>query len=355
MVGGRETGNETYVKGLVEGFQDLPGVELVVYHVGAPWVAPRLGRSLRRLRTANSYIRLGVELPARSMADRLQVLHMTYAAPLWSPARIVLTVHDVCFVTNPEWFSARDLRVLNNVVPRSIGKAAHVITVSESARRQIIEAYGVPDEKISVIPNGPGPGARPLAESAAREALVTLGVDPNRRFILAVGNLQPRKNLGRLIEAFSGIATQVPDLDLVVVGPEHYRADEVFASASAFPDRVRLTGYVTDEQLAACYSSSLCFVFPSLYEGFGLPAIEAMAHGAPVVSSSTGALPEVCGDAALYFDPRSVEEMRTALLRIATDTGLRERLGAAGSERARRYTWRHSAELTLAVYAKVMG
>ena len=354
MVGGQETGNETYVRGLIDGLvaRDDEDLDLVVYHVGDAWrnSSPRL--HFRSLLTGSPFVRLGVELPLRSMMQHLDLLHMTYGAPVWSAAPIVLTVHDICYATNPEWFSPRDLRVLSAMVPRSIRKSAHVITVSESARRQIIEHYRVPEEKISAIYNGPGPGAAPITEQDAGKELAALGLNLERPYLLAVGNLQPRKNLVRLIEAFRTLV-QSHEIDLVIVGPQRYRASEVFqAAAGPVSERIHFTGYVTDRQLAACYRCSTAFVLPSLYEGFGLPVIEAMAHGVPVACSNAGALPEVCGDAGVLFDPQSVEAIAAAVSRILSEPDLRERLSRAGQARAAQFSWKKTAELTSAVYAK---
>jgi glycosyltransferase involved in cell wall biosynthesis len=296
-------------------------------------------------------VRLGIELPLRSIGERLDVIHMTYAAPAWSAAPIVLTVHDICFATNPEWFSPRDVRVLSSVVPRSIRQAAHVITVSNAARRQIIDFYRVPEEKITAIPNGPGPGAQPISTDEARRELAGLELNPGRPYLLTVGNLQPRKNLIRLVQAFNQLITdRGHDLDLVIVGPRHYRADEVVQAAQTAHGRIRFTGYVSDRQLAACYRCSTVFVLPSLYEGFGLPVIEAMAHGIPVACSNGGALPEVCGEAALLFDALSVDEMVVAVDKILSDGALRERLSRAGQARAAEFSWERAAALTLKVY-----
>ena len=353
MVGGRETGNETYVRGLVEGFKSRPGgVELVVYNLGLPWTEPAPHVRFRQLATDNPYVRLGLELPLRSLGQRLDILHMTYSAPLWSAAPVVLTVHDICYATNPEWFSERDLRVLRANVPRSIRKAAQVITDSKSARDQIIETYQVPESKITAIPIGAGPGAQPIDADEARSEVAALGLDPNRPYLLAVGNLQPRKNLVRLLEAFKVLVARGHDVDLVIVGPRHYRAEDAEQAAGGLSDRVKFTGYIADRRLAACYRCSTAFVFPSLYEGFGLPALEAMSHGIAVACSDAGSLPEVCGDAALLFDPRSVGAIVDALDRLLGDADLRRRLGAAGQERAKQFTWSRTAELTAAVYAR---
>lgn len=352
MVGGQETGNETYVKGLIEGFKaGADDFDLLVYHLDRPWTASSGHVRFQRLMSGSPYVRLGAELPLRSLGQRLDVLHVTYAAPVWSAAPLVLTVHDISYATNPEWFSPRDLRVLSNVVPRSIRKAAHVITVSEYARRQIIERYRVPEEKISAIPNGPGQGSEQLTLEAAREEMAAAGLTLKRPYLLTVGNLQPRKNLVRLLEAFDQlVGRRGHDIDLVIVGPARFRAEEVLAAARPLSERVHFTGYVSDRRLAAWYRCSTVFVLPSLYEGFGLPVIEAMAHGVPVACSNGGALPEVCGDAAVLFDPLSVEGMVAAVDSILRDAVLAERLRVAGKAQAARFSWKKSAELTLGVY-----
>jgi glycosyltransferase involved in cell wall biosynthesis len=355
MVGAEETGNETYIKGLVEGFTaGSDDIELLVYYAHSPWAQGNARLHFEKLRTGNPIVRLGLELPLRSLRERLDVLHMTYAAPAWSAAPLVVTVHDISYVTNPEWFSPRDLRVLSAGVPRSIRKAAHVITVSQSARRQIVDQYRVPQDRISAIPNGPGPAAKPIEDDEARVELAALGLSFERPYLLAVGNLQPRKNLVRLVQAFQTLVeSKRHDIELVVVGPKRYRAAEVLQAAASFvSDRIHFTGYLNDRQLAACYRCSAAFVFPSLYEGFGIPPLEAMAHGIPVACSDVEALREVCGDAAMLFDPQSTESIANTIDVILGNPDVRRRLSTAGIARAANFSWEKSAHLTLEVYRK---
>lgn len=353
MVGGHETGNETYVLGLIEGFRALDGqLELHVYHSGSA-VEPA-GRDVRqaRLLSGSPLTRLTFDLAVRGVRDRIDVLHTTYTAPLWSPCPVVLTVHDISFATHPEWFSGRDLQVLKTGVPWSMRRAARVITVSDLCRREIIEHYGLPEDKVVRIYNGPGPAAQSITDDAARAELRALGVEIHRAYVLAVGNVQPRKNLIRLIEAFEAVRSHL-DCELVIVGPEHYRAELTKAAAAGLAGDVRFTGYVTDRQLAAFYACATAFAFPSLFEGFGLPAVEAMAHGIPVVCSNAGALPEVCGEAAVYFDPLDVGSIAEALDRVLSDQHLREQLSRLGLERQRSFSWSKAARETLDVYQLV--
>ena len=356
MVGGRETGNETYVRGLVSGFSQLPGdFDLYAYHVDRPWVESDSRIHFRPMANAAPWVRLTVGLATHAIRDSLDVLHVTYTAPLWARCPIVVTVHDISYATNPEWFSKRDLRVLSATVPLSMRKAQHVITVSDFCRNQIIERYRVRPEKVVAIPNAAGPAAMQLSYEGARRELTALGLDPQRRYVLAVGNLQPRKNLVRLIEAMRSVVAAGLDVDLVIAGPEHYRAEEVLAASRGAAERVRFTGYLSDHQLAACYSCASAFAFPSLFEGFGIPAIEAMAHGVPVVCSNTGALPEVCADAALYFDPVDVDSIANAIRQVMTDRHLHADLSRRGREREKQFSWQKSAQRTLEVYQKAAG
>ena len=356
MVGGRETGNETYVAGLLDGLASLDrDFEVCVYVEGPRQQSGRPHLRLQPLMSSSPWIRLGLDLPVRSWRDHLDVLHTTYTAPLWSRCPTVITVHDITFATNREWFSDRDLRVLSRGVPWSIDRAARVITVSDVCRQQIIDHFGVPADQVVRVYNGPGPAAQRVSVADARAAVSELGVDSARKYILAVGNLQPRKNLVRLVQAFMQVAPMCPDTDLLIVGAKHYRAAEVLAAAGSVGGRIRFAGYVTDHQLASCYELATVFAFPSLFEGFGIPAIEGMAHGVPVACSNAGALPEVCADAAAYFDPLDVGSIAAVLLRAVSDEGLRQQLITKGFERARAFSWQRSANETLAVYAAAAG
>jgi glycosyltransferase involved in cell wall biosynthesis len=231
-----------------------------------------------------------------------------------------------------------------------------VVTVSETCRSEIIERYRLPEEKVVCVYNGPGAAAQPLSDDEARLELTRLGTgNAGRPYVLAVGNLQPRKNLVRLISAFRELVESGQDLELVIAGPEHFRSEQVLAAAQGVRDRIRFTGYLDDRQLAACFRGAAVFAFPSLFEGFGIPALEAMSHDVPVACSGGGALREVCGDAAEYFDPLDVHSIASALRRVLTDQGLRSKLIGEGQARRQRVSWRRAAQETLAVYQQAAG
>jgi len=170
--------------------------------------------------------------------------------------------------------------------------------------------------------------------------------------ILFIGDIVGRPGR-QLVKIGLGALASRHDIDLVIVGPRHYRAEDAVSAAASVSERVHFTGYVSDRQLAACYRCSTVFVFPSLYEGFGLPAIEAMSHGVPIACSNAGSLPEVCSEAALLFDPLSTEAITTAVDSLLRDSALRDRLSAAGRARANEFSWTATADQTVRVYEKV--
>ena len=347
MVGTRETGNETYVKGLVAGFgQRAGGTRLIAYQRGRAWQPDSSTVTLRRLRLPGNLARLGLELPVRAAADRVDIVHTTYAAPAWSPRPVVVTVHDVTFALHPEWFSARDRAVLRAGVGWSARTAARLVTPSQASAADIAALYPGAAGRIRVVPDGvelPGPLMSP--DEAAVE-LRSRRLDPARPYLLAVGTLRPRKNLHRLVRVFVALVDAGRlDCDLVLAGPGP-------GAALAGHPRVRLTGYLDDRQLRACYTLAHAVVHPALHEGFGHPPLEAMALGIPVAASNGGALPEVCGDAAEYFDPTDEDSMATAVERVAGDRELRAGLVERGRARAAGLTWARAAERLEAIYAE---
>ncbi|MFN2464894.1 MAG: glycosyltransferase family 4 protein, partial [Candidatus Dormibacteria bacterium] len=213
-------------------------------------------------------------------------------------------------------------------------------------RRDILEHYRLPEDRVVAIPNAPGPAGKPIGPEAARSALRAIGLDASRPYLLSVGTLQPRKNLSRLFDAYAALrAAGEFDGDLVVAGPPGYRADDLHP-----PGGVTFTGYVDERTLAALFRLSAGFVMPSLYEAFGIPVVEAMSHGVPVACSTGGALPEVCGGAALMFDPTDTDGMAATMGTLVSDTLARQRLKDSGLARAAELDWAATARATANVY-----
>ncbi|MCS6860146.1 MAG: glycosyltransferase family 4 protein [Abditibacteriales bacterium] len=297
-----------------------------------------------------------VQVPLVARRARMDVLHVQYIAPPWGGTRVVTAIHDVSFAVLPETFPLKDRLLLNFFIPLSASSAAKVITLSASSKRDLIERYGIAPEKIVITPCGVDETMRRVEDPQVVAAVLRrYGITPP--FILSVGLLQPRKNLPRVVDAFARLHERRPDLPqrLVVAGRVGWGVESLRERVRArrLEDAVHFVGYVADEDLPALYSAADLFVYPSLYEGFGLPPLEAMACGTPVVTSNVSSIPEVVGDAALTVNPLDVEAIAGAMEQILTDTALRQMLTARGLERARGFTWEKTARLTLDVYREV--
>jgi len=286
---------------------------------------------------------------------QLDILHDPCGiAPFLIPTkayRRVTTIHDAIPLVMPEVQPLATRLIFRTLVPLARYTADAIFTVSQHAALDLARHARLPQSKLFVAPNAVNP---PLAisEAEVRAALERLGVIPP--YFLAVGQLASRKNLPRLLEAFALLRRENPELSLAVVGPSTWKGHEIFQKARNL-EGVTLTGFVSDSDLDALYYGALALVFPSLYEGFGIPALEAMAHGTPVLAARASALPEVVGEAGLLFDPTSVEAIAAAMRRIWQDKGLREELRRRGLERAKRYTWAETAGKTLEVYRNLSG
>lgn len=320
---------------------------------------PNFKWSLTRLSErwlARLWYRLRLPLPIERWTGALDLFHAPdfFLPPVQKRTRTMVTVHDLSFIRQPEMVMPGMTRQLNTWVPRSVERADHVIAVSEATRLDLIELYHTPPEKISVLYHGVTPNFQPVtapAQLAAVRQKYDLGESP---FILSVGTLHPRKNYRRLIQA---VARLKKPLNLVIVGSKGWQYEEIFAEV----DRQKLTeqthfvGFVAEADLPALYSAASLFVYPSLYEGFGLPALEALACGTPVIASNQSALPEVVGQAGLLVDPLAVDDITAAITRLLDDADLRQQLSAAGLRQAARFTWDDMAAKLSALYDQILG
>jgi glycosyltransferase involved in cell wall biosynthesis len=357
-IGQHLTGNETYIRNLLNCFEGLDREAEFVAYISRDEAFSEVPERFQKKRVAaNPFLRLGYDLPRRVAEDRPNLLHVQYTAPISCAAPIVVSVHDVSYLEHPEyftWFRAMQLRV---TVRRTVKAASCVLTPSEFSKRRIMDAYNLADEKVVVMPNGVSSVFRPVAREVAQRSMRTeLQQVP---FILTVSDLQPRKNHLGLIEAFADLIAAHPRLPhhLVVVGKETWYAPHVMAAAkkSQVADRIHFTGFVEDEELRRLYGACDLFVYPSFYEGFGLPILEAMACGRAVACSNTSAMPEVADSAALLFDPRSRRELVFALRDLLLNPELRQRMERLGVQRAAMFSWSSSAAKTLDVYYAVAG
>jgi len=266
----------------------------------------------------------------------------------------VLTVHDLIFRHLPAHHKPLNRWYLNLTLPLYCRRANHVIAVSECTRRDLIAAYDLPPENITVIPEAADPRFRPQPPETVAAVRARYGLP--ERCLLCVGTIEPRKNLTRLLAAFESIHAERLTDGLVIVGKRGWLYGDFFAALEQSPvrDAVIFPGYVPDADLPAVYAGAQALVFPSLYEGFGLPVLEAMACGTPVVASRVSSIPEVGGEAALYFDPADVEGMVETIRRLLRDADLQDRMRTQGLAQAAQFSWKRAATETKAVYDVVL-
>jgi len=304
----------------------------------------------------NPFARLGYDLASKVSDDRPDLLHVQYTAPVYSSVPIVATVHDVSYIDRPDYLPRSRALQLKLTVQRTVKRAAKIITVSEFSRQRIAETYGLDPDQIAVTLLAAQKAFQPMNhEAATKKARNVLGID--RPFLLNVGDLHPRKNQIGLIRAFSELIRERPELPhvLVMAGQHTWFAPRVLEAVrnSGVADRIVLTRFVDDETLRLLYNGCDLFVFPSFYEGFGLPVIEAMACGRPVVCSSATALPEVTNGAAVLFEPHSTAQQMRAMRDVLLDRELSERMQRKSLHRSQTFDWNETARRTLDVYSEV--
>ncbi len=281
----------------------------------------------------------------------------THYAPRFSPVPTVMSVMDLSYLYFPDLFKKSDLMQLQSWTAYSVKKAKRVLTISNSSRDDIIKEYGVESDKVTTI----YPGIKDTLSLVPHvygmnELESKYGI--SKKFVLFVGTLQPRKNIARLIEAFSTLKTQdakLKGLELVIVGKKGWLYEDILAAPQRLgvEDRVKFLEGVTDEELAIFYKNALCCVLPSLYEGFGLPVLEAMQHGCPVITSNVSSLPEAGGDAALYVDPENVTDIAEKIEKLVNDEKLRHELVEKGYRQVKKFSWEKTAKETLKVLEDV--
>lgn len=277
-------------------------------------------------------------------------------APRFSPVPQVISIMDLAFFHFPEYFTRKDLAQLRNWTAYSVNKADAVITISNASKDDIIEQYTIPKEKIYVIYPGIKEGLA-LQQSVYAMNELKAKYSLSDKYILFVGTLQPRKNILRLIEAFSILSRKraFSDTDLVIVGKKGWSYEEILQAPQKFAvaDRVKFLDFVPDEDLPLLYRHAQCFVLPSLYEGFGLPVLEAMKYNCPVITSNVSSLPEAGGDAAVYVDPLSVDDIAEKLEKVLSDKNLRNQLIEKGRKQIQKFSWEKAANETLKILEKV--
>jgi glycosyltransferase involved in cell wall biosynthesis len=363
-VGTELGGNESYASNLIEALAEIDSVNLYTLYVTRREALERFNKrwpnfDVRATLPHTPLIRIPLTLSAELRKNPVDVLHVQFTAPPFAPCPVVCTIHDLSFEHLRQTFKRRSALQLRLTVRHTASRAAQIITLSEYSRRDIIETYGIAPERITVTPASAPASFSPVTEEKELARVRDLyGIEGD--YILSVASIQPRKNLGRLIAAYSSLLRARPEgklPQLVLVGKCAWLYDETLRTIKELEvsNSVILTGYVPKDHLPALYSGALFFVYPSYFEGFGLPPLEAMKCGAAVIVGNKTSLPEVVGDAGLLVDPFDVNDIASAMEKLMGDASFRSHLGAKGLERAKFFDWRETARRTLAVYEKAAG
>ena len=348
-------GNVTYTRNLIAALFRVSGGDDFTLFAGTPdhpfyGSLPARAQAVR-VRQGRGIWRLGWALARAASLEQVDVLHVQYVAPRGYRDPLVVTVHDLAYLHLPESFPLGLRVALRVLVPRTLARATRVIAVSEFTRRDILARYPIPPGKIVVTPEGADPRFRPCASPETASVLSRYGLSSG--FIFSLGRLNRRKNLERVLNAYARLRGQgLAQVPLVIGGKPDYGVREALrrAKLSEGASSVRFTGLIPDDDLPAFYNGAACFVYASLFEGFGLPALEAMACGTPVVASNRTSIPEVVGDAAITVDPESVDALADAMARILKDRDLSMDLSSRGYLRSQQFSWDETARRTLAVY-----
>lgn len=307
---------------------------------------------------ARLWHRAGIRLPIETITGPVDLYHATdfVLPPTRRGARTLLTVHDLSFVRVPSAASPPLKAYLDAVVPPSVEAADHILADSEATKTDLIELYRTPADKITVLYSGVNPRFQRVVDADGLQSMRLKYGLANTSYVLSVGTVQPRKNYSRVVEALAALRQMGHCLHYVIAGGSGWLEDELEATIerTGMGDYVRLLGLVDDANLPALYSGARMLAMASLYEGFGLPVLEAMACGTPVITSNLSSLPEVGGDAALLVDPHDSEAIREAILRLETDAATRTRLIKAGYQQAERFSWERAARQLKAIYDDIL-
>ena len=350
-------GNESYAANLIEALAEIDSVNDYTLYVTRDKAVARFRNRWPNFRVRSTLphtplIRIPLTLSAELRSHPVDVLHVQFTSPPFAPCPVVVSIHDLSFEHLPETFNRRSRAQLRFTVRRSARHAARVLALSEHARNDIISTYKIAPDLVTTIPLAAPAHFRPVEdENELQRVRQTYAIKGD--YILSVGSLQPRKNLTRLLSAYEGLRRTRPKdslPQLVLVGKLGWLYRETLKAIEEFGTDVIVTGYVPETDLPALYSGALCFVYPSFFEGFGLPPLEAMKCGTPVITGDRTSLPEVVGDAGMLVNPFDTEAIAAAISTLIDDSSLRSRLRIKSLNRAGIFDWRETARRTLEVY-----
>ncbi len=350
-------GNETYASNLIEALAEVDTQNRYTLYVTRQEAIDRYAHrwpnvTVRKTLPHTPLIRIPLTLAAELRRRPIDILHVQYTAPPLAPCDTVVMIHDLSFEHIPETFKRRSWMQMRLTVRRTARSASHILTDSEYSRQDILRTYRLPPERVTTTPLAASSRFKPVHDP---EVLARYRISGD--YILAVGSIQPRKNIARLIRGYTRMLSQHSDNapSLVIVGKRAWLFEDTIraAAVSSANDKILFTGYVPESDLAALYTGALCFAYPSYFEGFGIPLLEAMRCGTPTITSDRTCFPEVVGDASLIIDPFDEESIAAGLWRMISDAALREQLRSRGFVQSSLFDWRDTARLTLDVYEEV--
>ncbi|HEV8366779.1 MAG TPA: glycosyltransferase family 1 protein [Pyrinomonadaceae bacterium] len=361
-VGSGLGGNETYATNLIEALAEIDNSNLYTLYVTKNEAVKRFANrwpnvKVRLTLPHTPLVRIPFTLSVELRRRPVDILHVQYTSPPFTPCPVVNTIHDLSFEHLPQTFKRRSWRQMRLTIRRSAQTAAHIITDSDFSRNDILATYKLTADRVTAIPLAASSRYAPVVDSEELDCVRRkYGIAGD--YILTVGSIQPRKNMPRLIRAYSDLCRDgsvEPLPKLVVAGKRAWLYEETLATAenSAVRDQIIFIGYVPDQDLPALYSAARCFVYPSYFEGFGIPALEAMSCGTPTITADRTCFPEVIGDAGFMVDAFSEESIMRGMLTVLSDERLRAKLREKGLQRASLYNWKQTARKTLEVFEMV--
>ncbi len=356
MLGDHSGGNESYYSNILMNMN--PDKEDTVYLFVKQDVEVAEYESKFKIvpfESSGAFRRNFIELPRLCKKYKLDVLHTQYFIPFYRPCEVVCTIHDICFEHYKDIFTKKEYLRQKILIPYAARHSKYIFTVSNHAKQDIVTHYGVSEDKVIVTYNSVNQRFRELSDSELEECELRakFGIGEGR-YILSVGNLQPRKNLPRLIRAFTELKKKenYQDVQLVIVGKKAWMYNDIMKEALKDADNIVFTDYVETEDLVRLYNAAHCFVYPSFFEGFGIPPLESMACGTPVAVAKATSLPEVVGEAGIYFDPFSEKEIQISMEKMLQIKGIPQELTLEMSNQVKKFSWEESAQKILSIYKK---
>lgn len=355
MIGDHSGGNESFYTNVLMNMESTEQLELYLFLKKGVDIMPFQNRyNIVYFEETSAFKRNFIELPKLCKKLKLDLLHTQYFIPFIRPCKVVCTIHDICFEHYKNIFTKKEYIRQKLLIPYAAKNSALVYTVSQHAKEDIVSHYKLNQEKVIVTYNAVNEQFHRLSvvELNEKQLRNQYGIG-NSKYVLSVGNLQPRKNLPRLIRAFNNYSKKNCTKDkLVIVGKKAWMYDSILKEACENSDNIIFTDYVSNEDLVRLYNAATCFVYPSFFEGFGIPPLEAMACGTPVAVAQATSLPEVVGEYGLYFDPFNETEIENVIWQLMTNDQLRIQLSSGQYKQVSKFSWKDSADKIIQSYLK---